>query len=71
MNVIDKLKSGELEITDGNIIAGHLNDHFSAVGKNYASKIPTPNRSTHDYSQSIPREEKSLFMYPTTTSEIS
>ena len=71
MNIIDKLKIGEKEINNGTDIAKHQNDHFSSVGKKLADKIPQSNKNVTEYSQTIPREKTSLFMYQTNSCDIS
>ena len=71
INIIDKLKVGEVEITEGNGIADHLNNHFASVGKNFANNIPASIKEINAYSHAIPMQSKSLFMYPTNVNEIS
>ena len=71
LNIIDRLKVGEVEITDGNSIADHLNNHFSSVGKTYANKIPPSIKDINAYTNAIPMQLMSLFMYPTNVREMS
>ena len=71
LNIIDKLQVGDIEITDGNSIADHLNNHFSSVGNTYANKIPPSKRDIGAYTNAIPMQSTSLCMYPTNVTETS
>ena len=69
-DIRDHLKVENIEIHNRNEIADVFAKHFSSVGKRFADKIPASNKSSSDYLKSIPRNNNSLFLTPTTTNEI-
>ena len=52
------------------VIANNLGKYFSEVGSKFVGKIPAPTKSINEYLKKIPINQKSLFMTPTTESEI-
>ena len=69
-NLIEYLKIDNVEIYNGKIISEELAKHFANVGKTYAEKIPSSLRSINHYLSQIPRNPKSMFMDPTSSTEI-
>ena len=69
--VIDRLKVDNIIKYDPKSIANELGNYFSTVGKTFAKNIEKPENSITHYLKKIKRNEKSLFMTPTTTTEIS
>ena len=44
--------------------------HFSSVGECFANKIPHPRKTSSDYLKNIPSSNISLFLTPTSPTEI-
>ena len=59
-----------MEIHKREEIATEFAKHFSKVGACFANKIPAPKRTSTDYLGSIPSNNVSLFLAPTTPTEI-
>ena len=59
-----------MEIHKQEEIASEFAKHFSKVGECFANKIPTSKRTSTDYLGSIPSSNVSLFLAPTTPTEI-
>ena len=68
--IVDYLKIKNLEIHNRDVIATEFAKHFSNVGACYAKKIPTPKRTSYDYLSSIPSSNASLFLTPTSPTEV-
>ena len=68
--IIDHLKIDNLEIHDSKQIANEFGHYFSKIGKTYADKIKPSKTNISDYLKVIPRNVKSLYLTPTTNSEI-
>ena len=68
--IIDHLKIDNLEIRDSKQIANEFGHYFSKIGKIYADKIKPSKTNISDYLKVIPRNAKSLYLTPTTNSEI-
>ena len=68
--IIDHLKIDNLEIHDSKQIANEFGHYFSKIGKIYADKIKPSKTNISDYLKVIPRNAKSLYLTPTTNSEI-
>ena len=47
-----------------------FNDHFSSVGKDFASKIPKSEKNINHYLNKISCNVKSLFLHPTNKMEV-
>ena len=69
--VIDRLRVDNIIRYDPKSIANELGKYFSTVGKTFAKNIEEPENSITHYLKKIKRNERSLFMTPTTTTEIS
>ena len=52
-------------------IANHLGSYFATVGTNFANAIKSPNTKVSSYTGKIIQNQKSLFLTPTTSIEIS
>ena len=70
-DIVESLKVNNMEITQSKLIATEFAKHFSNVGKHHAQKIVKPIVPTTSYMKNIPRSNQSLFLRPTTESEIS
>ena len=68
--VIEKLKINNLYEYRGQYIAEEFARYFSAIGREYATSMKTPNRNLSDYLNCINTSEKSIFLSPTTEVEI-
>ena len=44
--------------------------HFSSKGETFANKIPPPSKEISEYLNSIPQNEKCIFLNPTDSTEI-
>ena len=69
-DIVDYLKVNNVEIHKRDEIATEFAKHFSNVGACFANKIPTPKRTSTDYLSNIPSSNVSLFLAPTTPTEI-
>ena len=70
MHVIDGLKTGKAVITDSIEIANEFGKYFATVGKNFATKIEKSKIEANTYIGKIERNIKSLYLYPTNSSEV-
>ena len=70
MHVIDCLTKENIKITNSREITEEFGKYFASVGKTYATKIENPKTNIGDYTNKIPNQEKTLYMYPTNESEI-
>ena len=68
--VIGLLTVNNLETANSKDIVNGLADHFSSVGKQFASSMGTSNKTITEYNNKIPKNSKSLLLYPTTEIEI-
>ena len=68
--IVDYLKVNNVEIHKREEIATEFAKHFSKVGACFANKIPAPKRTSTDYLSNIPSSNVSLFLAPTTPTEI-
>ena len=55
---------------DANGITNEFGKHFSTVGKKFAEAIPTPVKLSRSFIEKIILNEKSMFLYEVTESEI-
>ena len=69
-NSIEYLKIGNVEIYNAKEIANQFGKYFSTVGEDYAKKVPASHKSPHHYTQKIPRNPSTIFLTPTSTTEI-
>ena len=69
-SAIEYLKIGNIDICDSKLIAEEFAKHFSSVGSRYANKITNPHNTFTQYIANIPNNPKSMFMTPTSKSEI-
>ena len=69
-NIIEYLKIGNVEIYNAKEIANQFGKYFSTVGEDYANKVPTSHKSSHHYTQKIPRNPSTIFLIPTNKIEI-
>ena len=69
-DIVDYLTIKNLEIHNRDEIAIEFAKHFSSVGACYANKIPTSKRTSTDYLSSIPSSNASLFLIPTSPTEV-
>ena len=69
-DIVDYLKVNNVEIHKRDEIATEFAKHFLKVGASFADKILTPKRPSTDYLSNIPSSNVSLFLAPTTPTEI-
>ena len=69
--LIDHIKVNGVDNHTANGIGKAFGNFFSNVGKNYAEKIPKSKREIDSYLTAIRCSEASLFLPPTTTTEIA
>ena len=70
-DIIDSLNIDHKIVKEQLKIANEFGEYFSSVCKVYAEKTPKPEKSCDDYINHIAVNEKSLFLYPTNTLEIT
>ena len=68
--VINELKINNIKTRDSRRITNGLCDYFANVGKEFANRIPTGKHQIEHYLKKIPRNINSLFLRPTTKTEI-
>ena len=69
-SIIDYIKVENIEYYDSLGITNNLCKYFANIGENLSSKIPKSNKSINEYLAKIKRNEKSLFLRPTSEQEI-
>ena len=69
-NTIEYLKVDNLDYYDSKALSEEFAKHFSQVGKEYAQKIPKPNKDIKHYLNLIQENVKTMYMTPTTKYEI-
>ena len=69
-SAIEYLKIGNLDIYNTKLISEEFAKHFSSVGSMYANKITKPHTTFTQYIKNIPNNPTSMFMSPTTKTEI-
>ena len=69
--VIEKLKINNMNEYNGQRISEEFAKYFSTIGKTYANSMQKPKNDLNDYLKQIPAQSKSLFLNPTTESEIT
>ena len=69
-NTIEYLKVDNLDYYDSKAVSEEFAKHFAQVGKEYAQKIPKPNKDIKHYLNLIQENVKTMYMTPTTKYEI-
>ena len=69
-SAIEYLKIGNIDIYDTKLMSEEFAKHFSSVGSRYANKITNPHNTFTQYITSIPNNPTSMFMTPTSKTEI-
>ena len=69
-NMIEYLKIGYVEIYNAKEITKQFGKYFSTVGEKYAQHIPQSNKSPHQYIQKIPTNPSTIFLTPTSKTEL-
>ena len=69
-NTIEYIKVDNLDYYDSKAVSEEFAKHFSQVGKEYAQKIPKPNKDIKHYLKLIQENVKTMYMTPTTKYEI-
>ena len=70
-SIIDYIKVDNIEYYDSLGITNNLCKYFANIGENLASKIPKSKKHINEYLAKIKRNEKSLFLRPTSEQEIN
>ena len=70
-SIIDYIKVDNIEYYDSSGITNNLCKYFANIGEHLASKIPKSNKSINEYLARIEKNEKSLFLRPTSEQEIN
>ena len=70
-SIIDYIKVDNMEHYDSSGITNNLCKYFANTGENLSSKIPKPSKPINEYLTKIERNEKSLFLRPTSEQEIN
>ena len=69
-SIIDYIKVDNIKYYDSSGITNNLCKYFANIGENLSSKIPKPRKPINEYLTKIERNEKSLFLRPTSEQEI-
>ena len=69
-SIIEYIKVDNIEHYNSQGITNNLCKYFATVGKNLAQKIPKSNKPIIDYLAKIKRNNKSIFLRPTSEQEI-
>ena len=68
--LVECLSINNIDHYDANSITNEFGKHFSTVGKKFAEAIPTPVKLSRSFREKIILNEKSMFLYEVTESEI-
>ena len=68
--VVEKLKINNLYEYRGKFISEEFARYFASIGKEYATRIPKPNKEFSHYLNQIQISQASIFLMPVTVSEI-
>ena len=68
--LVECLSINNIDHYDVNSITNEFGKHFSTVGKRFAEAIPTPVKLSRSFIEKIILNEKSMFLYEVTESEI-
>ena len=69
-SIIDCIMSNNLTLYKSKAIANEMAEYFATVGETYANKIQTPHTPIGNYINKIPMCKQSIFLSPTTQTEI-
>ena len=70
-SLIEYLKIGTIQTYNAKEIATEFAKYFSSVGTTYANKIDQPKTDIHTYLTRINRNPETLYLTPTSTSELT
>ena len=68
--LVECLSINNIDHYDANSITKGFGKHFSSVGKKFAESIPAPVQPSKSFIEKIILNEKSMFLYEVTESEI-
>ena len=68
--LVECLSINNIDHYNANSITNEFGKHFSTVGKKFAEAIPTPVKLSRTFIEKIILNEKSMFLYGVTESEI-
>ena len=68
--LVECLSINNIDHYDANSITNEFGKHFSSVGKKFAESIPAPVKLSRSFIEKIILNEKSMFLYEVTESEI-
>ena len=68
--LVECLSINNIDYYDAKSITNEFGKHFSTVGKRFAESIPTPTKLSRNFIEKIILNEKSMFLYDITESEI-
>ena len=68
--LVECLSINNIDHYDASSITNKFGRHFSSVGKKFAESIPTPVKPSKSFIEKIILNEKSMFLYEVTESEI-
>ena len=69
--LIECLHINNIDCYDAKNIVNEFGKYFSNVGKNFAESIPTPKKAIRKFIDKMGLNEKSMFLYDVTESEVS
>ena len=69
--VIESLSIKNMKVESSIQIAEEFGKYFSQIGKEFANKIDDPLKDTKEYLNKITSNSESLFLHPTTCTEIN
>ena len=69
-NTISQIQCNGMEINNPQTISNKFCSYFSNIGREFAAKIPKPEKNIDHYLSKIRRNEVSLFLTPTTDTEV-
>ena len=69
--VIDCIRVDKVRCYSSQLIANEFGEFFANIGRTYANRIPKSKQNPHYYLGKIPRQERSIYLSPTTAVEIS
>ena len=70
-SIIDCLEIENIKCFESKLIAEEFAEFFSKVGLTYLNRIQKPHKSINEYLHKIDASDKSIFLMPTSESEIS
>ena len=69
--IIESLKIDNIKTSNSSKITNELSTYFANVGKQFAHKIPSGKHDIKHYLQKIPPNDYSIFLTPTSKTEIT